>query len=70
MYSLMIVDDEPIVLKAISHVVESDCPQIKVVAKTGSGIEAVSLALREKPDIVMIDIELTGLYGLDAAAEI
>ena len=70
MYSLMIVDDEPIVLKAISHVVESDCPQIKVVAKTGSGIEAVSLALREKPDIVMIDIELTGLNGLDAAAEI
>jgi two-component system response regulator YesN len=70
MYSLMIVDDEPIVLKAISHVVETSCPGIKVVGKTGSGIEAVSIALREKPDIVMIDIELTGLNGLDAASEI
>jgi two-component system response regulator YesN len=69
-YSLMIVDDEPIVLKAISHVVETSCPRIKVVAQTGSGLEAVSLARLEKPDIILIDIELTGLNGLDAAAEI
>jgi two-component system response regulator YesN len=70
MHSLIIVDDEPIVLKAISHVVETSCPQIKVVGKTGSGMEAVGLALREKPDILLLDIELTGLNGLDAAAEI
>lgn len=70
MYRLMIVDDEPIVLKAISHVVEVYCPQIRIVGRTGSGLEAVSLALREKPDIIMMDIELTGLNGLEASREI
>ncbi|TCL54754.1 helix-turn-helix protein [Hydrogenispora ethanolica] len=70
MYRLMIVDDEPIVLKAISHVVETSCQEMEIVGRTGSGMEAVALALREKPDILMIDIELTGLNGLDAAAEI
>jgi two-component system, response regulator YesN len=70
MYSLMIVDDEPIVLRAISHVIKSCCPDIQVVAKTGSGIEAVSLAFREKPDIIFMDIELTGLNGLEAICEI
>jgi two-component system response regulator YesN len=70
MNSLLIVDDEPIVLKAISHVVDAYCPAIKVVGQTGSGIEAVSIALREKPDIVMADIELVGLNGLEAVEEI
>jgi two-component system response regulator YesN len=66
----MIVDDEPIVLRAISHVIENSCPDIQVVAKTGSGTEAVSLALREKPDIVFMDIELAGVNGLEAISEI
>jgi two-component system response regulator YesN len=70
MHSLMIVDDEPIVLRAISHVIENSCPDIQVVAKTGSGTEAVSLALREKPDIIFMDIELTGVNGLEAITEI
>lgn len=70
MHSLMIVDDEPIVLRAISHVVESHCPDIQVVAKTGNGIEAVTLALERKPDIIFMDIELAGVNGLEAIAEI
>jgi two-component system response regulator YesN len=66
----MIVDDEPIVLRAISHVIESSCPEIRVVAKTGSGTQAVSLALVEKPDIIFMDIELAGINGLEAITEI
>jgi len=70
MYRVMIVDDEPIVQKAITHVIESSCPDLKVVAKTESGLEAVTLALQEKPDIIMMDIELIGLNGLEATNEI
>lgn len=70
MYRLMIVDDEPIVLKAISHVIEVYCSQIRIVGRTGSGLEAVSLALQEKPDLIMMDIELTGINGLEASREI
>ena len=70
MHSLMIVDDEPIVLRAISHVVETSCPEVRIVGKTGSGIEAVTLALQTKPDIIFMDIELAGVNGLEATAEI
>lgn len=70
MYSLMIVDDELIVQRAISHLIETYCPAIKVVGKTGGGMEAVTMALREKPDIVLMDIELAGLDGLEATSEI
>ncbi len=70
MHSLMIVDDELIVQRAISHLIDTYCPDIKVVGKTGSGMEAVSLALREKPDIILMDIELAGLNGLEATTEI
>lgn len=70
MHSLMIVDDEPIVLRAISHVVETSCPEVRIVGKTGSGTEAVSLALQSKPDIILMDIELAGINGLEATAEI
>ncbi len=70
MYRVMIVDDEPIVQKAITHVVKSSCPLLQVVAQTESGLEAVTLALQEKPDIIMMDIELVGLNGLEATNEI
>lgn len=70
MHSLMIVDDELIVQRAISHLIETYCPDIKVVGKTGSGMEAVSLAFQEKPDIILMDIELAGLNGLEATTEI
>lgn len=70
MHSLMIVDDEIIVQRAISHLIETYCHDIKVVGKTGSGMEAVSLAFQEKPDIILMDIELAGLNGLEATTEI
>lgn len=70
MYTLLVVDDEDIVLKAISHVVKEYCPQVKVVGQTGSGSEAVALALAKKPDFVFMDIEISGCNGLEAIEEI
>lgn len=70
MYTLMIVDDEPIVIKAISHVVEEACPAIQIVGHTGSGAEAVAMAIAHKPDIILMDIELIGINGLEAIQEI
>jgi two-component system, response regulator PdtaR len=41
-----------------------------VCGKTGDGREAVEIVLREKPDIVLMDVGLRGPSGLDAAGEI
>lgn len=66
----MIVDDEPIVIKAISHVVEEACPAIQIVGHTGSGAASVAMAIARKPDIILMDIELIGINGLEAIQEI
>ncbi|MEW1995445.1 response regulator [Streptomyces coelicoflavus] len=43
---------------------------IEVVAQVAAGDEIVAAALTHRPDIALLDIELPGLSGLDAAAEL
>ncbi|MEQ4193327.1 response regulator transcription factor [Streptomyces sp. YIM 103828] len=43
-------------------------PDLEVVAQVGSGDEVVSAALEQRPDVALLDIELPGLSGLEAAA--
>lgn len=43
-------------------------PDLKVVAQVGSGDEVVSAALEQRPDVALLDIEMPGLSGLEAAA--
>ncbi|MFJ3843364.1 DNA-binding response regulator [Streptomyces albidoflavus] len=43
-------------------------PDMEVVAQVGSGDEVVSAALEQRPDVALLDIEMPGLSGLEAAA--
>ena len=43
---------------------------LEVVGQARTGAEAIELALRERPDVVLTDIEMPGLSGLDVAAEL
>jgi|GEM_PF-5665721 len=70
MYKLLIVDDERLVLRSLSHIVKRHCPEISVVGTIQSGAEAVAVALDKKPDIIFMDIKLDGVNGLDAVEEI
>ncbi|MFD7313283.1 response regulator [Streptomyces sp. NPDC059883] len=45
-------------------------PDIEVVAQVGRGDAIVDAALVSRPDVALLDIELPGLSGLDAAAEL
>lgn len=45
-------------------------PDIKVVAQVSAGDTIVDAALTHRPDVALLDIELPGLSGLDAAAEL
>src|SRR5882724_8779805 len=41
---------------------------VQVVGEAASGEEALALATRERPDVVLMDIAMKGMTGLDAAA--
>ncbi|MFI9624467.1 response regulator [Streptomyces sp. NPDC052042] len=45
-------------------------PDIEVVAQVAAGDEVVNAALRSRPDVALLDIELPGRSGLDAAADL
>jgi DNA-binding NarL/FixJ family response regulator len=62
---VMIVDDHPAVRKGIAALIESE-PDLKVVGQTGDGREAVDLFRKLKPDIVLMDLRLPGMGGVEA----
>src|SRR5258708_2338888 len=66
---VMIVDDHPAFRKGIAALVESE-PDMKVVAETGDGLEAIGLFRRTKPDVVLMDLRLPGMGGVEATMAI
>jgi two-component system response regulator YesN len=68
-YSLLIVDDEPIEREAIRLLVSSAFVDIRIAGEAGNGFEALSLFKACSPDIVMMDISMPGMDGLATIQE-
>jgi DNA-binding NarL/FixJ family response regulator len=66
---VLIADDHAVVREGIRHVLSSD-DGFDVVGEAANGAEAVSLARALEPDVVVLDISMPSLSGLDAAAQI
>jgi two-component system response regulator YesN len=70
MYKLLIADDEQIVLDSVRFVVENYMGGRLHVETARTGREAVEKAEAFRPDIVVMDIKMPGISGLDAIADI
>ncbi len=67
--SILLADDHPLFRKAVRSVLEKQ-PEFKVVAEAANGIEAVQLSIQLVPDLVIMDISMPELNGLEAMREI
>ena len=65
---LLLVDDLAFMRDAIKHIVESD--SMKVTAEAKNGLEAVKLYEEFKPDIVLMDITMPVMDGLESLKNI
>ena len=63
---IMLVDDHPLVRRILRKIIES-YSDFKVVGEAVNGEEAVLLAARLKPDVVIMDIHLPVLSGISAS---
>ena len=66
---VLIADDHPVVRSGIRGMLASDTG-FEVVGEAADGPGAVALSLRERPDVVLMDLRMPGLDGASATAEI
>jgi len=66
---VLIADDHRLFAEALEAILATD-KRIEVVAHAGDGREAVELARTLEPDVVLMDISMPVMDGIEAAAEI
>lgn len=66
---LLIADDHGIVRGGLRLLLDRQ-PDMEVVAEASDGVEAVQMALRERPDICVLDVSMPRMTGLQATVEI
>lgn len=66
----LIAEDEPLLAAALTAELARAWPALQVVATVGDGLSAVAQALVVQPDVLFFDIQMPGMNGLDAAAEL
>ena len=70
MWKVLIADDEPKIRRGLRATIEQIRPDMQVVAEAEDGETALALVQKEKPDILMIDVRMPFLNGLDLIQKI
>ncbi|EEW0763381.1 nitrate/nitrite response regulator protein NarP [Escherichia albertii] len=63
-FQVMIVDDHPLMRRGVRQLLELD-PSFEVVAEAGDGASAIDLANRLDIDVILLDLNMKGMSGLD-----
>ncbi|MHA3683510.1 response regulator [Leucobacter sp. HY1910] len=69
MIRIMVVDDHPVVRAGVSGLLETE-PDFEVVGEAASGEEALELAAVARPDVVLMDLRMPGMGGVEATRRI
>lgn len=70
MFKLLVVDDEKIVIDAVTFIINKEFKDTIQLDTAKSGREAIEKCLSFNPDIVLMDIRMPGINGMEAINEI
>ena len=66
-FRILVVDDSPLALQRICSYLASE-PSLQVIGTAGDGLEALRRMDQLHPDLVLLDLQMPGLNGLEVAA--
>ena len=67
--TILIADDNPIIRKALCRLFEAE-KDYGLCAEATNGEEAIALALKHRPELIILDLAMPVLSGLEAAREL
>ncbi|HEY1395991.1 LytTR family DNA-binding domain-containing protein [Roseateles sp.] len=70
MPTALIAEDEELLAAHLRQELKALWPELEIVAMAAHGEEAVTLALRHRPEVCFLDIRMPGMTGLEAAAQL
>lgn len=70
MYRILIADDEPIMLESLCQMIQRNIPEIEIIATAKNGRDTIEKSHHYRPDILMTDIKMPGINGLDAIKDL
>ena len=65
-YRIILADDHVLIRQGLRRLIEED-PELQVVDEAGDGLELLEILEKSSPDMVIIDINMPRLRGLEAA---
>lgn len=63
-WQIIIVDDHPLMRRGINQLFSFE-PEFNVIGEASNGVDAVALALETNPDLILLDLNMKGMSGLD-----
>jgi DNA-binding NarL/FixJ family response regulator len=69
MIRILVVDDHPVVREGLMSIMSNE-PDFVVVGEAGTGDEALQQAERLRPDVVLLDIRMPGMTGVEACEQL
>ena len=68
-YSILVVDDSSLIRRSLRLCLEQN-PEWKVCGEAADGLEAIEMAQRLIPDVVLLDLSMPGMNGFEVAREL
>ena len=67
--TVLLADDHPIVRQGLRHLLEAE-PDIKILGEASDGLQAVQLSETFKPNVLIVDLMMPGLNGLEVVRQV
>lgn len=69
-YSVLLVDDEPIAIQMMTAIIDCHCPEIRIEGTAETAEECMHMLQHIRPDMLITDIQMPGISGLDLIQEV